>query len=122
MIEGLQITNHAADRYVERVKPLLDREGARSEILRLLPTARLIDFPAWIDQSKHQGELAVELTDGIVAVVRDRWMVTICIRGSMKEKTRKSRNKRNSHDRARAQYRKIGNKERRPTPEWNPDE
>jgi hypothetical protein len=42
------VTDHAAERYRERVRPELTLEEARSELVRLTRTAPAVEPPAWM--------------------------------------------------------------------------
>lgn len=62
-------THHALDRYIERVKPLLDREGARTELRRLVelapaPTGKP---PRWAPRAldRRNSSRFIAITDGI---------------------------------------------------------
>lgn len=45
----VRVTNHAVERYQERVRPALDRQGAFDELVRLLRAAGDVveDLPVW---------------------------------------------------------------------------
>lgn len=68
------VSDHAADRFVERVRPSMDRRQASVELARLLREfGRRVPWPSWHDDSEFvpdkPGRFCLEISDGIVVVV-----------------------------------------------------
>lgn len=68
------VSDHAADRFAERVRPGLDRRQASVELARLLREfGRRVPWPAWHDDTEFEpdkpGRFCLEISDGIVVVV-----------------------------------------------------
>lgn len=68
------ISDHAADRYAERVRPTMDRKQASVELARLLRDfGRRVPWPEWHGDTEFEpgrpGRFCLEVSDGIVVVV-----------------------------------------------------
>jgi hypothetical protein len=95
----IRLTNHAVDRYIERVKPALDRDAARSELQALVRAAGepSSEQPEW-----HAREvpcsLYLEISDGIVATVQEQAVTSVITRGGSgpdaKERRKREKKKR----------------------------
>lgn len=60
------LTDHAVDRYIERVKPMLSVAQAREELRRMLPMATIDRAgPDWCSDPGHADSFVL-LSDGIV--------------------------------------------------------
>ncbi len=93
---GLGISNHAAERYIERVRPLPSLAAAKRELGALLDEERLTDrCPTWAAQMiAWPGTLFLPISDGIVAVVSNRVVITIVVRHGFSPEARRRRNER----------------------------
>lgn len=64
------VSDHAADRFIERVRPSLDRRQAKMELARLLRDfGRRIEWPDWGHDPPEGDRYTVEISDGIAVVV-----------------------------------------------------
>lgn len=64
------VSTHAAERYVELVKPQLDLGQAHRELEALLPKCETIARPPWISyHSKLADDEYLQIADGVVAIV-----------------------------------------------------
>lgn len=109
------VSEHAADRFIERVRPGLGRRGARLELCRLLALfGRRVPQPEWaLDFDLVGSRFCVEVSDGIVAVVDPEnltgsWpiVVTVLVRGGHREfdlgrRARKAQKRRAARNRKR---------------------
>lgn len=91
------VTPHAAERYVERVKPCMEVRRASWELGRLCMAARQVEKPEWAGDDGS--DVWLELSDGIVVAVtlptrvgRLPAALTVLIRGGMDESRRQRRN------------------------------
>lgn len=111
----IDISNHAADRYVARVKPHLGRGTAKQEIARLLGFGEFSQSCSWHPNVDGCDGYMV-LSDGIALGLkrgRTKWLAVTClIRGEMAPEFRASRNhEKASRRRAkRARNRKVFNR------------
>lgn len=78
-------TQHAVDRFNEKVRPALSWQQARTELLRLMRDARLVPQPGWCKASLRDDAVLAELCDGIVAICcyhKDKCVIlTVLVRG-----------------------------------------
>jgi hypothetical protein len=82
------VSEHAADRFAQRVRPGLDPAQARDELARLVREfGRRVEWPEWCHARSEKG-FGVEVSDGVVVVVepssdrRGRLVaVTVKVRG-----------------------------------------
>jgi hypothetical protein len=117
MTAHVEITNHAVNRYQERVKPTLDWGAAKRELTALTEIGEVVPSLPWLDSSAPDFAALIELSDGIaMALTRpdgvDGYIgTTVFIRGGVDEKTRAHRaekNKRKRHRRRTKKRRKDG--------------
>lgn len=114
-INKLKITNHAADRYVERCRPDLTRETAKAEILRVArlgPRKIQLDPFPWIETNGTDAEASfyMELSEGIALGLfwsKNCYVAsTVFVRSGTSPAKRRHRNRkraaRNSRKRAKA--------------------
>jgi hypothetical protein len=77
-------TNHAVERYIERVKPALSAVVARQELEALiemsLPSSPTP--PAWLSAFEPDTEAFLELSDGIAGAVKGNTVTTILVRAT----------------------------------------
>lgn len=97
----IHFSNHAIDRYRERVKPDMRRNHVKRELKHLASMATMADAaPKWLDKGDtpvsgedSHGTRYLEVTDGIcftLTRVHDGWLATTClIRGGHVAKYRK---------------------------------
>lgn len=89
MMEAQKITDHAVDRYIERVKPLLTKELARREIEALLATQGgeiNPQAPSWIPfESRAERDFTgwIELSDGIALAFMANRAVSVFVRSGV---------------------------------------
>lgn len=93
----MKVTQHACERYIDRVKPYLTVKQARAELERLLEMGTVRGQPCW-HKAVHVDEESVpdfyvELSDGIACPVRDGWVITVLTRAGMTEGSRSYRNR-----------------------------
>jgi endonuclease III len=79
----LSISQHAVDRYQERVRPTLDTEAARTELEAVLSMdpERINEAPEWVHVCETKADYYLEVADGIVAPVAQGHVLTIITRG-----------------------------------------
>lgn len=80
----IHFTNHAIDRYRERVKPWMKRNHVRRELCVLVEGLTPIGLPPlWVDKPIRERVRYVEVTDGIAFVcmpVQDGdWLAVTCL-------------------------------------------
>lgn len=102
----LGLTNHAVERYVERVKPTFDFSEARRELQRLCDLAGepSRERPDWHFLPEHATEAAefyLTLSDGICAAVKGTDVVTVLTRGGSSPAHRANKRERKRRQRAR---------------------
>lgn len=106
------MSNHAVERYVERVRPTLDLESARGDLIRLLNSgAAVIEYerPAWCGgDDEPPADWFLLVADSFACPVRNGCAITVMARGTVSEGTRAYRKqaKKNRHGIHRAQ--KVG--------------
>lgn len=68
------VAAHAADRFVERVRPGMTRRDARAELTRLLTEfGTRVPTPAWLERYPLDGTCCwVEICDGVVCILQER--------------------------------------------------
>jgi hypothetical protein len=70
------VTDHAVERYQERVKPALDLEQAQAEVMRLLPGLEFtFERPVWAAAADQPHTEWVMVGDGIAFVVHGERVV-----------------------------------------------
>lgn len=102
------VTRHAAERFVERVRPAMAVRDGGVELARLLREfGARVEKPAWLEHLELEGEaFLVGVSDGIVVVcvpapAGNRWpqAMTVLTRSSLGDANRRAR------QRGRRQYR-----------------
>lgn len=87
----LRLTEHAVERYAERVRPSLERPQVEAELRRVLPHASWGERPDWHYDGGGLGAIAdrwLLLGDGIAFAVQGRIAVTCITRSVRSEKAR----------------------------------
>lgn len=101
-------TDHAVQRYQERVKPALDAAACKAELEALLAVAPEVERPAWCSVDANAGHPAdryLELADGILAAAAGGICVTVMVRSGLGERERANRNRRKARERRRKRRR-----------------
>lgn len=106
----VQITRHALERYLQRVKPALDPEVAEAEMEALLAAAGEPTKapPDWCEPDPAYSTVNatyLEVSDGIAFAFRGRYVATVLVRGAMSTERRKSINRAKARERSRRRYR-----------------
>lgn len=101
----IRVSDHAIDRYIERVKPCLEPEQAKAEILRLFD--EVVGFrdtpPDWHDPGKVPPfERYAMVGDGIAFGMKGLVVVTTLARGGHSDEVREARNRRHAGRRGKA--------------------
>jgi hypothetical protein len=119
------ISNHAADRYVDRVKPHLTRDTARGEIQRLLQTAgEMTPFCDYCEEEHF--DAYIEIAPGISLALRHEdkdsmLAVTTIIRTGARpgvvEHRRRVKKKRKQRSRAQKRHEQIARRRGEARPE-----
>lgn len=94
----LGISDHAVERFRERVRPALDLDDARRELLRLTQVAEIIAPPEWAQMSDDRADGAVLLSDDVCLLVsylrENRPVAVTCVfRGWCGSRERAARNR-----------------------------
>ena len=91
----IHVSDHAVERYVDRVKPCLTPEQAREEMTRLLEhVCGFSDQPPVWHTSEEPFEVYAIVTDGIAFGIKHGIAVTCITRGGVGEEVREYRNQR----------------------------
>lgn len=119
------VTQHAAERYVERVKPALTVSAAAVEVATLAELAGdPSEKPKWVANDERRGQVDAWLTicEGICLPLyhkRGRWIArTVLVRAGLSPERRESRRQkkqeaaRKRRDRRTTRERRVGNRER----------
>ncbi len=86
-------SQHAVERYIERVKPCLDRDRAWAELKALAPLGEIVtQRPAWAGTGDAADGFLC-LCDCVCFPVINGLAVTCLVRGSLPKHTRLARNK-----------------------------
>lgn len=107
------VTDHAVERYIERVRPMLTPRDARMELERLVRTEGVIleDPPDWVYEAEDRDRRAdawIAIGDtGLVCPVYRRMVLTVMHPGGMSTVVRERRNARKQSKRARARERRA---------------
>jgi hypothetical protein len=115
----LELSPHACDRYVERIRPTLEREAAPRELARLVweQGRVLADPPAWLAdrQRAEPADAYVLVGDELVLPVRvagGRFPIAVAVtcldRSGISERARQRRNHRRRELSARRRERRRG--------------
>lgn len=94
----IRVTDHAIERYVDRVKPCLTIDQAREEVRRLFET--VVGFskapPYWHAQGRERTpfELYAMVGDGIAFGIKDGLAITCLTRGGYSDEVREAQNTR----------------------------
>lgn len=91
----MNVTRHACEKYVERVKPYLTVKQARAELERLLDAGTVCGQPCWHKAVREDvlPDFYVELADGIACPIRHGVVMTVLTRAGMTEGARAHRNR-----------------------------
>jgi len=77
----LGVTNHAVTRYIERVKPAFDFEVAKAELLAFVNAVEPApEPPQWVRAVEPDTTAFIEISDGIVAMIKDDSVTTVLTR------------------------------------------
>lgn len=81
----IDVTKHAIERYIERVKPACEPKFARVELMALVRVSELqSEPPPWVQD--HRGDRSYMVpTDGVALVVVGRKVTTVLTRGGHDE-------------------------------------
>lgn len=120
------ISDHAVERYVERVRPGLGFVAARRELRRLIEAGTLTaTAPEWVAESADVSDAYLDAGDVAICLNVDnsrggRKLVaaTVLIRGSLPPLTRERRNKARRARRATRKGRKHGSTGAKPEARW----
>jgi hypothetical protein len=99
-VRGLDVSDHAVERYIERVRPHLTMQRGRFELERLVRNEGVIldAPPAWVHESDdvdRRADAWVEIgSTGLVCPVYRRIVLTIMHPGGMSTTVRERRNER----------------------------
>lgn len=108
-----EVTDHAIDRYVERVKPGYSDEQARDEILRLLWECQATEGrPEWI-ASRFPAARWLVVGDIAFPIARDgrgERILTCLVKGMLGERAAKRRHRRRVHRRRHRTSQHVGNR------------
>lgn len=107
---GLHVSDHAVDRYVERVHPAMQWRKAKIELERLVRNEGIIHEgrPEWVHLPPEDAQYDVAPPDawveigdtGILCIIKNRVVVTVVCRSGMSELGRARRNARSAARRA----------------------
>lgn len=111
-------SDHAVDRFIERVRPTLEWRAAAVELRRLVETfGERVERPAWCPEPEFEG-FCIAVCDDVVVVCREDHRpqmlplaVTVLARGHMGEESRERRNERR-RKRPSARTRKLADRTR----------
>lgn len=76
----LGVSNHAVERYVERVKPQLGEAQAREELEALVALAEPCARPWWVKAPIRRGDAYLRLAPDVIAAVKGRRLVATILR------------------------------------------
>ena len=113
------LTQHAVARYRERVRPALDADQVRRELLALLELAGDPGPPPeWVHAAADPCHAYLELADGVAlglkANGRTRWdAVTVFVRGGEAESYRRHRARKRKQEKQRQRLRREAEKRSR---------
>ena len=117
----LHVSDHAVERFNERVRPTLDRPAAKRELLRLVSLAERSTVPPdWHLKEEHDADY-LHLSDGIACTVKGRSVTTVLIRGSHSDLHRAERKRRKAKKRAEKRWQNglnRGRQRRQKETEW----
>jgi hypothetical protein len=103
----VRATVHAAERFVERVRPGLDVAAGGRELERLVAEfGRIVSEPAWMPDA-GRGATYVEISDGVVVAVQSGRAITVGVRSSMSPARRERLARARSADRHAKRYRNL---------------
>jgi hypothetical protein len=114
--QDLVISNHAVERFHNRVRPTLDLDAAAAELSRLASLGEVLaDPPRWFAERQREeaprylvvGDLVMPLRPIGPTAGANRWCAVTCIaRGGISEKARHARNGRRRSAARRARTRR----------------
>lgn len=88
------VSNHAAEQYQARVKPMLDLPEARKELLALLtaPSCRMLTTtPKWVRGEGCEFARHYEISDGIVIPVSPAGTAVTCLVRGLRPRERRAK-------------------------------
>lgn len=92
---SLQVSQHAVERYLQRVKPALDFPAAKNELIALCAIGQEVEPPEWAyfdeDRGTHVDRI-LELSDGVIALLGGRTVISVLTRGSHHPEVRAAKN------------------------------
>lgn len=110
---SVTFTHHAVDRYIERVRPALDRTQALRELIALAAAAEIVDSPpAWY-LNEQPVDVFLTFGDVVFPVQRDgqRLVAVTCVtRGLASVAWRQARNEWHAQQRARRRALRVKDK------------
>lgn len=114
----IALTEHAIERYVERVKPHLELAEARAELERLADMCPgPSEPPAHLRERRDDADAFAEIAPGIWLVLLNGRALTCLTNAGLSEAARRNRNRRKAeHRRAKRQKQRPG-RPPRPAPE-----
>lgn len=114
----LGISNHAAARYEERVRPGIGIRAARRELLALIDPASLTTKRPSLAHPSDEYCFYSPISDGISAVIKpDGTVATVLVRGGSGSAHRARRNERKSEQRRRKRARSKSYRPRQGRPQ-----
>lgn len=91
----VQVTEHAIERYQERVRPTLEVAAAKRELVALVEMAGAPtpEPPAWADYVHPAPDSYLVLSDGVLGLIRGGRMTSVIVRGAMAPEYREAKRK-----------------------------
>lgn len=80
MSQRTSISEHAIDRWIERVRPGSDRRQAVRDILAMLPLAEEISAPEWMLGECDQGDRYFSIAGAVLVIASSNTVVTVMTR------------------------------------------
>jgi len=112
-MSDVTLSQHAIERFNERVRPTLDRLQAEEELRRLLPFAQEVRDLDWhVDIYKYEAppDYYLEISDGIALAVHGRTAVTCLIRNATSQRVRDKKSAKRKRRQKRSQARRSTQK------------
>lgn len=76
------VTDHAVNRYIERLRPALSFGAAKYELIGLIPQAQVAtEGPDWDQTRVHDADAYLMLGDDVALVVKRKTIVTVLTKG-----------------------------------------
>lgn len=102
------LTEHAVDRYQERVRPALSPEAAKADLLRLIAACgRQGTPPEWAISNEYVTDWFLFIGDDVCLPIHKGSAVTCLTRGGLPELTRARRNERKQAQRRARRLRRM---------------